>query len=75
MSLQKKYTSTIIRQACQKALTEHQYSYFYIVKMTEMIQAQKEHQPEIPFLQEHEIIRPLKDYQQIITKGDTKWMP
>jgi len=67
VSLTKKYQNQIINQACQKSLNQQAFTYHIVKQLAEEIRLQKQIQIEINFIQENEIIRPTKQYQQILT--------
>ena len=67
VSLTKKYQKQIINQACQKSLNQQAFTYHIVKQLAEEIRLQKQIQTEINFIQENEIIRPTKQYQQILT--------
>ena len=66
ISLTKKYPDHIINQACQKSLQEHVISYHIVKERAEALRIQKEIQQEINFIQQHEMIRSPKEYQNLL---------
>ena len=62
-----KYQKQIINRACQKSLNQRAFTYHIVKQLAEEIRLQKQIQTEINFIQENEIIRPTKQYQQILT--------
>jgi len=67
VTLAQKYPENIINQACRKSILQKTFTYKNIKKLTEIITIQKELQPEIPFIQNNELIRSPQEYHNLIT--------
>jgi transposase len=66
VSLTKKYQNQVINRACQKSINQNVFNYHIVKQYAEEITLQQQIQTEINFIQENEIIRPPKQYQQIL---------
>lgn len=66
ISLTKKYPAHTINWACQRSLESQAVSYQVVSRFAEEIRVQAEIQQQIQFTQEGEVLRPLRDYQNML---------
>jgi len=70
ISLSKKFSPNIINQACQQGLRQNVFNYHIVKELAEAHLAQQNIQYQIHFLQENELIRSPKEYQELLTGKD-----
>ena len=67
VSLIKKYSPDIVNQACRQSLEKSVFNYHIVKETAEALLVQKRTQPQIPFIQESDIIRLPHEYQQLLS--------
>jgi len=66
VTLSKKFSPEIINWACQQSVTQNVFNYHIVKELAEARSAQLKIQYEIHFLQEDELIRSPKEYQELL---------